>query len=229
MSAMQGARVLVVAAHPDDEVLGCGGTLAKWRLQGVEVQVAFLADGVAARGAADGRAGLLRRRDAARAASATLGLAEPVFGAFPDNRCDTVALLDLAQAVEALVTRFRPDTVLTHHHGDLNVDHQRVHQAVFTACRAQPGHPVRTLLCFEVPSSTEWQMPAPALAFVPQWHEDIEDTLERKLAALQAYAEELRPWPHPRSVRAVEALARWRGAAAGCEAAEAFMLGRLVR
>lgn len=225
---MKGQRVLVVAAHPDDEVLGCGGTLAKWRRQGAEVQVAFLADGVAARGG-DAEAALQRRRAAALAANAALGLPEPWFGRFPDNRCDTVALLDMAQAVEALVARFSPDTVLTHHHGDLNIDHQRVQQAVFTACRPQRGHPVRTILCFEVPSSTEWQAPAPALAFVPQWHEDITKTLDRKLEALQAYDEELRPWPHPRSLRAVEALARWRGTVVGCEAAEAFTLGRLVR
>ncbi|TWO68951.1 PIG-L family deacetylase [Caenimonas sedimenti] len=226
---MNGARVLVVAAHPDDEVLGCGATLAKWRSQGAEIQVAFLADGVAARGAADAGPAAQRRRAAARAASTALGLPPPWFGDFPDNRCDAVPLLEMAQAVEALVARFSPTTVLTHHHGDLNIDHQRVHQAAMTACRPQPGHTVRTLLFFEVPSSTEWQTPSPALAFVPQWHEDVGATLDRKLAALQAYAEELRPWPHPRSARAVEALARWRGAAVGCEAAEAFMLGRLVR
>jgi LmbE family N-acetylglucosaminyl deacetylase len=117
---------------------------------------------------------------------------------------------------------------LTHHAGDVNIDHQRVHQAVVTACRPQPGHPVRTLLFFEVPSSTEWQPPGSAPAFTPNWFVDISSTLDCKLNALDAYAEELRVWPHPRSLQAVEALARWRGATVGVEAAEAFILGRYL-
>ena len=100
------------------------------------------------------------------------------------------------------------------------------HEAVVTACRPQHGHPVKTLLCFEVPSSTEWQPPGSAPAFIPNWFVDITASLERKLTALDAYASELRPWPHPRSRQGVEHLARWRGATIGVDAAEAFMLGR---
>jgi LmbE family N-acetylglucosaminyl deacetylase len=218
-------RVLVVAAHPDDEALGCGGTLARYAALGAWIHVAFLADGVNSRGG-EPDAGLTERRAAARAACAILGVGSVSFGEHADNRMDMVALLDVAKSVEALVEQHQPDTVLTHHGGDLNIDHRRVHEAVFTACRPQPGHPVRTVLCFEVPSSTEWQCPGSAPAFVPNWFVDISSTLDRKLAALQAYASEMRDWPHPRSEQGVVALLRWRGASIGTTAAEAFMLGR---
>ena len=101
-----------------------------------------------------------------------------------------------------------------------------MHEAVVTACRPQQGHPVRTLLCFEVPSSTEWQLPGSAPAFTPNWFVDISSTIDRKLAALEAYSAELRPWPHPRSLQGVAHLAHWRGATVGVDAAEAFILGR---
>ena len=219
--------VLVVAAHPDDEVLGCGGTLATFTDSGTPVHVAFLADGVYSRETVDDNA-LASRRSAAAAACSVLGTHDPTFGDFPDNCLDSLPRLQVIRAVEALIERYSPDTVFTHHAGDLNVDHRRVHEAVVTACRPQRGHPVRTLLFFEVPSSTEWQAPGSAPAFVPNWFVDISKTLPRKLAALESYATELRPWPHPRSRQAVEHLARWRGATIGVDAAEGFMLVRNI-
>lgn len=220
--------ILIVAAHPDDEVLGCGGTLAKLAAEGAEVNIAFLADGVGARvpELALAAEGLQRRRGAALLAMRILGASSVDFGDLPDNRLDTVPLLDITRRVEELIDRYRPATVFTHHAGDLNIDHRRVHQAVTTACRPQRGHPVRTLLCFEVPSSTEWQPPGSGVPFAPTWFVDIGATLEKKLTALDAYADELRDWPHPRSRQGIESLARWRGATIGCEAAEAFMLAR---
>lgn len=220
--------ILIIAAHPDDEVLGCGGTIAKLADQGAIIHAAFLADGVFSRTSEEnsGRGALEARRVAARKSGDILGVSSVSFGDFPDNRMDTVALLDIIKEVEKLIGLHQPDTVFTHHSGDLNVDHRRVHEAVATACRPQRGHPVKTLLCFEVPSSTEWQLPDSAPAFMPNWFVDISDTLDRKLAALDAYAAELRAWPHPRSRQGVEHLARWRGATVGAEAAEAFVLGR---
>lgn len=222
------ASVLILAAHPDDEVLGCGGTIAKLADQGASVHVAFLADGVSSRAgeAAPSSAELPARRAAAQYACDLLGVRSVVFGNFPDNRMDTVPLLDIVQAVEVLIAEHRPETVFTHHAGDLNIDHQRLHAAVATACRPQRGHPVKTLLSFEVPSSTEWQLPGGAPTFVPNWFVDVSETIERKLSALEAYAGELRAWPHPRSRQGVEQLARWRGATVGVSAAEAFVLGR---
>lgn len=218
------SSVLVLAAHPDDEVLGCGGSIAQFATDGATVHVAFLADGVSSRGA--DTAGLTARRTAAHSACNILGAKSISFGDFPDNRMDSVALLDIVQAMEALIAKHRPDTALTHHAGDVNVDHRRMHEAVTAACRPQRGHPVRSLLSFEVPSSTEWQLPGSGDPFVPNWFIDISATLDRKLAALDAYVAELREWPHPRSRRGVEHLARWRGATVGVDAAEAFVLGR---
>jgi len=217
--------ILIITAHPDDEVLGCGGTIARYTGQGVQARVIFLADGIAARDGMDSEA-LQRRQSAARKAADCLGLQSVSFGKFPDNRLDTVDLLDIVKTVEGAIEQYQPDTVLTHHIGDVNIDHQRVHQAVVTACRPQQGYPVQTLLFFEVPSSTEWQPPGSAPAFVPNWFVDISSTLDCKLKALDAYSEELRAWPHPRSIQGIEALARWRGATVGVEAAEAFVLGR---
>lgn len=222
---------LVIAAHPDDEVLGCGGTIAKLTKQGEQVNVAFLADGVSSRGGIPDLSfvDLESRRCAAKLACAILGVSAVEFGDFPDNRLDTVPLLDIVKVVEALIKRYGPTTIFTHHAGDLNIDHSRIHAAVATACRPAPTQTVKTLLSFEIPSSTEWQLPGSAPPFSPNWYVDITDTLSTKLKALDAYESELRLWPHPRSREGVEHLARWRGATIAVNSAEAFVLGRYVR
>lgn len=222
---------LVIAAHPDDEALGCGGTIARWAEEGVAIHLAFIADGIGARAnqSAAEQPALQNRRAAAESAAGILGATSVHFDDLPDNQLDSVPLLEITQRVEALIEAHQPDTVVTHHAADLNIDHRRVHQAVMTACRPQHGHPVRTILCFEVASSTEWQPPGSGAPFEPDWFMDISATLPRKLAALDAYAEEMREWPHPRSREGVEHLARWRGATVGCDAAEAFMLARALR
>lgn len=220
--------ILIFAAHPDDEVLGCGGTIAKLADEGKNIHVVFLADGVLSRAEAqrNHQVELHTRRTAAQKACDILGVKSVFFGDFPDNRMDTVALLDITKAVEELIAKHQPEMVFTHHSGDVNIDHRRLHEAVVTACRPQHGHPVKTLLCFEVASSTEWQLPGSAPLFAPNWFVDISKTLDRKLSALEAYADELRNWPHPRSKQGIEHLAHWRGATVGVDAAEAFMLGR---
>ena len=222
--------ILVLAAHPDDEVLGCGGAIAKFVDDGATVNVAFMADGVSSRtgNQSDNQNELVSRRSAAKKACAVLGVNSVSFGDFPDNSMDTIPLLRIVQAVEALISSLRPEMVFTHHAGDVNIDHRRLHDAVVTACRPQQGHPVKTLLSFEVPSSTEWQFPGSSPVFMPNWFVDISTTLDRKLAALEVYADELRAWPHPRSRQGVEYLAHWRGATVGVAAAEAFMLGRAL-
>lgn len=217
--------VLVIAAHPDDEVLGCGGTMARAAAEGAAVHVLFLADGVSARGGgtADVAAALARRREAAVAAAAALGARPPAFGDFPDNRLDGVPLIEIVQRVEEAIARIHPATVITHHGGDLNIDHRLVHQAVVTACRPLPGSSVRALWCFETVSSTEWASAAIGDAFRPTLYVDIAAFLEAKLRALDCYGEEMRAFPHARSREAVEALARLRGASAGRGAAESFV------
>jgi len=169
---------------------------------------------------------MLARRGAAERARATLGCASVELLDWPDNRLDRLELLDVVQRIETFVAGVAPATVLTHHAGDVNIDHRVVHDAVIAACRPLPGSSVKELLFFEVPSSTEWRPPQSAIPFNPTVFVDISATLARKQRALQDYATELRPFPHPRSLEAVTALARWRGATVGVEAAEAFVLGR---
>lgn len=220
-------KVLVVAAHPDDEVLGCGGTMAMHAARGDKVSVLILAEGLTSRGTGKGckkRLGELAK--AARRANAKLGVSQVELLGLPDNRLDSLDRLDVVQAVETVVARVRPDTVYTHHAGDLNLDHQITHEAVATACRPLPGQCVRQILCFEVPSSTEWRLQGAGAGFQPNWYVDIGKGLDAKVAALEAYAMEMRPWPHARSCEALVHLARWRGASVGVEAAEAFVLGR---
>lgn len=219
--------MLVVAAHPDDEVLGCGGTIAKHRRQGDAVAVLILADGVTSRGG-DPASAIEERRRWARLANDILGVTDLTLLSYPDNRLDVVALLDVVQEIERVMERCRPSIVYTHHAGDVNIDHTRVHHAVVAACRPHPGQTVQRLLFFETPSSTEWRPPDLASMFAPNWFIDIADTLDVKLEAAAAYRGELREFPHPRSLAGLEHLARWRGASAGLAAAEAFALGRMV-
>jgi LmbE family N-acetylglucosaminyl deacetylase len=218
--------ILAVVAHPDDEVLGAGGTLARHAANGDEVHIVFLADGVGARG--DDKAAAERRAKAARIAASLLGAREPHFLGFPDNRLDQIDLLDITQTIERIVRTIAPDTIYTHHAGDLNIDHVLCHRALLTACRPLPDSKVRRIYAMEVPSSTEWSSPIPANAFIPTRFVDISSTREAKRHALDAYAEEMRAFPHPRSFEAVDALAAWRGASAGLHIAEAFMVVREI-
>ncbi len=219
-------KILIVAAHSDDEALGCGGTIAALTAAGNTVNAMFLTDGVGARATTASSSAAKRRRDAAAEAGEILGISSAVHFDFPDNRLDTVALIDVVQAVEKVVQDIQPDEVYTHHVDDLNVDHRVCHQAVLTACRPQPGHSVRSIFGFEVPSSTEWAFTSPA--FDPQYFVDITDHMDTKLRALAVYDEEMRAPPHPRSTTSIEALARWRGSTVGCGAAEAFSVIRKV-
>jgi LmbE family N-acetylglucosaminyl deacetylase len=218
--------VLIAVAHPDDEVLGAGGTIARLARAGEAVHIVFLADGVGARG--EDLAGAARRAEAARRAAQILGAAPPRFLTLPDNRLDSLSLLDVIKPLEAVLAEIRPDAVYTHHAGDLNIDHEICHRAVLTACRPMPGSFVRRIYAMEVASSTEWNTASSANAFLPTRFVDIAATLKAKRDALVAYAEEMRPFPHARSLEALEALARWRGASAGLEAAEAFAVVREV-
>lgn len=221
--------ILVVAAHPDDEVLGCGGTIARHTAAGDRVRVLIVGEGITSRTAERETSDALRALHAAAAeVSRHLGVHELVMMGLPDNRLDGFDRLDVIHRLESYVARWQPSAVYTHHVGDVNVDHQVLHHAVVTACRPVPGCPVRTLLFFETPSSTEWQPGGSGSAFQPNWFVDIGETLSRKLDALRLYESEMRPWPHSRSYPAVEHLARWRGATIGTEAAEAFVLGRRV-
>ena len=227
-------KVLVIAAHPDDEVLGCGGTIARHCARGEEVQALILAEGATARDRTrnvDNHSDSIEDlRASARRAAEILGAKTPIFAGLPDNRLDSLDFLDLVKVIEGIVTELLPTTIYTHHAGDLNVDHRLVHQATLTACRPLPGTPVEAIYTFETLSSTEWSSPNANDYFLPSLFVDIDGYLETKLEALRCYASEMRPYPHARSVESVDALARYRGATMGCNAAEAFSVVRqLVR
>ncbi|MDB4346483.1 PIG-L family deacetylase, partial [bacterium] len=220
------------AAHPDDEVLGCGGTIARHADAGHQVQVLIVSEGSTSRqkerDRSQARDELSVLAKAAQTAGSILGAAGVELLDLPDNRLDSLDRLDLIKLIEERVVQHQPECVYVHHAGDVNVDHRRLHEAVVTACRPTPDHVVKRLLSFEVASSTEWQPSGSAPAFHPNWFVDISAQWERKRDALEAYSSEMRPWPHARSLEALEHLARWRGAQVGVEAAEAFCLLRHV-
>jgi LmbE family N-acetylglucosaminyl deacetylase len=224
--------VLVVAAHPDDEILGCGGTLARHAAQGEEVHVLLLAEGVAARDRRrDGAAAethLAALREAATAAARCIGAQPPRFAGFPDSRMDSLDLLDVVKQIESVIAETTPTIVYTHHGGDLNEDHRLTHQAVLTACRPEPGAPVRAIYTFETVSSSEWSSLMLGEPFLPSRFVDIGDHMDAKMQALECYASEMRPFPHARSYDNVSALARYRGATVGLNATEAFVVLREI-
>jgi LmbE family N-acetylglucosaminyl deacetylase len=219
--------ILVIAAHADDEAIGCGGTIARHVAEGDAVHLIFMADGVTSRTGA-GDAGIGEREATAARAHKCLGVSSVSYLAFPDNRLDNVSLLDIVQRLEGAIVPLAPDVIYTHHHGDLNIDHRITHEAVMTACRPLPGSTVREIYAFEVMSSTEWGGPALA-PFSPQLSLDITEYLGVKLAALDAYRIEMRAAPHSRSIEHIRALALHRGHSAGVHAAEAFMVVRVLR
>lgn len=217
--------VLAIVAHADDETLGCGGTLAAHAARGDLVHCLIVADGVTSR-QGEALTDVAARDDAAARAMHTLGVNPPRRLAYPDQRLDTIALLDITQAIEAEIERCKPAIVYTHHADDLNKDHRVVAQAVLTALRPTPVQTVRAIYAFETLSATEWNYAAPP--FRPSRFVDISHTLETKMAALECYGDEMREFPHTRSREAVRALARLRGANVGVAAAEAFEILRQV-
>lgn len=214
-------NILIVAAHPDDEVLGCGGTIAKLA-QDHQVHILVLGTGVTSRDGSD-VVELACLREQSRASADMLGAVGIEHLPFPDNSFDSTPLLKIVKAVEERVCAIRPEIVLTHCSADLNIDHVLTHRAVVTATRPLPGTTIRGLLAFPVRSSTEWAFGASG-RFRPSIFVDITDQLETKLRALKCYESEMRPFPHPRSIETVRADAQVFGSTTGVAAAEAFEL-----
>jgi LmbE family N-acetylglucosaminyl deacetylase len=218
-------KVLVISAHPDDEILGVGGTVARHVLQGDQVTVVIVADGATSRYEAGAENTL---RAYGEKAAAVVGLRDVRFLGFKDQRLDQGAIIDVIKPIEKVVQEVRPEVVYCHHWGDLNRDHRVVSEAVAVACRpVGEGYP-RRLLMFETPSSSEWSVPDPALQFMPNVFIDIGATIEKKLEAMACYESELRPEPHPRSLAALRARAQYWGQIVGKAYVEPFVLAREV-
>lgn len=219
-------NILVVAAHADDETLGCGGTIAKHVDSGDNVSVVFMTNGVGSR-LKETDLDSIERALGSEGAMAVLGVSKIYQLDFPDNRMDSVALLDVVKALEHIIREATPSVIYTHFVGDLNVDHQVTHKAVMTSCRPQSCCPVKEIYTFEVLSSTEWNS-CMAETFIPQKVNNITQQWDRKLEALKHYSMEMREAPHSRSYEAVESLAKLRGSQFSLGYAECFMVERLI-
>lgn len=212
---------LIIAPHGMDEVLGCGGTMARLVAEGTRVETLILFG--------DGTGLDAKRRPAGEAAAKTLGSAPPRRAGFPENRGDTIALLELIAVIEQTIGEVRPSEMYVPHAGNLNVDHQVTYRAAVTAARPVPSLSLSAIYTYEILSSTDWAPPA-FPTFQPTRFVDISATLDMKLGALRCYAAEMRDAPHSRSFEGVNALARSRGHSMGLAAAEAFMgLRQIVR
>lgn len=223
-------NILVVVAHPDDEILGLAGTIKKYINSSYTVNCLILGEGMTSR--------TTKRVDTSKdlihslhqqtlKAAKIIGYEKVFFSNFPDNRFDSVDLLDITKEIEKYVYQLKPDIIFTQHYGDLNIDHRKTFEAVITACRPVGEYHVKEIYCFETPSSTEWNFQYDK-AFKPNVFIDIQDTLQSKLDAMECYKTELGEYPHPRSLKALEINAAKWGAVVGMKYAEAFELIRKV-
>ena len=225
-------RILVVAAHPDDEVLGCGGTVVRLTREGHQAHGMILGEGVSSRYPQRSMANqrVLKKLELdAKAVGELLGFRSTTFEHLPDNRFDELPLLEIVKRVERCLERVKPHVVFTHHPGDLNVDHRTAFQAVLTATRPVHGCRVREIYTFEVPSSTEWAFQQFQPIFKPNVFVDVSSTIRFKIKGMKRYHGEARPFPHPRSPETLLAISQRWGSVVGCPYAEAFELVRSIR
>lgn len=221
-------KVLVLAAHPDDETLGVGGTILKHKNDGDLVTVFIVTDGVTVR-----HNNTEIQKQAALKACKILNVNDVYFGDLPDQRLDGLPLFEVIEPIFKIVKDIQPDVVYTHHGGDVNQDHRVIFNATLVAVRPVNKNSVKEVYCYEVPSSTEWAPPKPNWAFLPNIYVDINNFLEKKIEALLSYSDtfqsEIPPYPHPRSIKAVKMLAQKRGIEVGLKAAESFLLIRKLQ
>lgn len=224
-------NILVIAAHPDDELLGCGGTIAKLLSEGCSIKVIFIGEGSSCRfddpDCYQAKAAIVRRNQCAVAALNSLGVFDYEFNDLPCGRLDQTPIIEINKIIERAIRSFTPDTVFTHYHGDSNNDHKIIYRSTIMACRPCGDHVVKRVMCYEVLSSSEWSFTDP---FPPNYFISLEQhELQAKWRALSLYEEEMRDYPFPRSWEGVKALAVNRGTQCGKFYAEAFYLVREIR
>lgn len=225
---------MVVVAHPDDELLGLGASLNKLIMNfSVTTHVVILGEGITSR--ADHRNvhiwenELATHRQNIDNAQLAIGYHSKSIYNFPDNRFDSLALLDIIKVIEKEKSVFNPDVIFTHHGGDLNVDHQLTFEAVMTASRPMQNERVKTIISFETPSGTEWRSVTDPRHFLPNLFISIsEENLDAKIRGMESYEFEKRAYPHPRSPEALKIQAQRWGIAVGSELAEAFCIIRSI-
>lgn len=219
------ARALVIAPHPDDEVLGCGGTIARHVREGAEVYLCIVTKAYPPEWT---EGDIKERREEVLTVNRILGIKKTYFLDLPAVKLDTLPQKELNEAIVQVVNEVQPEIVYIPHGGDVNRDHRLVFDAAMVAVRPKPGTPIRKVLSYETLSETEWAAPLVGNAFIPNVFVDISETLKMKLEAMSAYKKELKEFPHPRSLEAIAAVAKKRGSTAGVRAAEAFLLIREI-
>lgn len=219
--------ILIVVAHPDDEVLGCFGTVSKMIKKGYDAYTLILSGGKTSRGKIDVKE-IEDLRQEMLAANNLIGIKKVFQADFPDNAMDSVPLLEIVKKIEEIKNLVKPAIIFTHHIGDMNIDHQITHKAVLTATRPMNDECVQTIYSMEIPSSTEWNSFNKESIFVPNVFVDIADTIDIKVKAMAIYNSELREYPHPRSLQYIKELAKTNGIKIGLQYCENFMLIRNV-
>jgi len=216
-------KILVVAAHPDDEILGCGGTLIKEIEEGNEVYCIILGKGMASRDTyteADKEILMV----SCKSAGSLLGIKDTWIFDFPDNRYDSIPLLDLVKKIEAVKEVLKPQVVYTHFQGDLNIDHKITFKAVLTACRPTVNESVKEIYSFYTPSATEWGNNA----FLPNMFVNVNKYIDKKMDILKCYFSEIKTDIHPRSIDGIRLLSSYYGTMIGVASAEPFIIIRKI-
>lgn len=229
---MKDKRVLIVAAHPDDEVLGVGGTISKYIANGANVKVLIVTDGSTSQYRGDPELNKIieAKKAQTQKAAELLGVSEVIYGGLPDMKLDTVAHIEVNAVIEKVIDEFCPDVVFTHFYGDANKDHRCVYESTIVACRTTPDQCVKELYSYFVPSSTDWNVQNQNTVFMPTAFINISgECAEKKYQAMSAYEAELRSYPHPRSVEAIQIFDKANGAHVGVESAECFVVHRLMK
>ncbi len=224
-------KILVIAAHPDDEIIGIGGTVAKHINSGDECFAIILGEGMTSRYDSRKQAEDKKVQELHKdvfEASKIVGYNNTFLENLPDNRFDSVDLLDIIKIIEMYIDKIGPNIIYTHHYGDLNVDHRRTYEAVLTATRPLQNQYVKEVYCFETVSSTEWNFEY-TTEFKPNYFVDVTQTLDTKLKAMYCYKSEIRSFPHPRSIENLELNAKKWGSVVGMKYAEAFEVVRIIK
>jgi LmbE family N-acetylglucosaminyl deacetylase len=222
-------KILIIAAHPDDEVLGCFGSVAKLIKKGYEAYTLILGEGKTSRykkRELSNKEEILNLRREIIKANESIGIKKVYIQDFPDNRFDSVDLLEFVKVIEEIKREIKPNIIFTHYKNDLNIDHQITYKAVITATRPMKDESVEEIYSFEILSSTEWNYP---LSFNPDVYFDISDTLNLKIEAMKYYKSELKEFPHPRSLEGIELNAKYWGMRVGKQAVEAFKTVRIIK
>lgn len=223
-------KILIVAAHPDDEVLGCFGTVARLIKEGYEAYTLILGEGKTSRDeqrvVEDRKEDIEILNTEINKANDTIGIKKIFIESFPDNRFDSVDLLDIVKVISKIKEEIKPEIIFTHFENDLNIDHRITYQAVLTATRPMEDECVKEIYSFEILSSTEWNYP---LSFFPDTFFDISDTIDLKIEAMKKYTSELCQYPHPRSLEGIELNAKYQGMRVGKKYVESFKSVRVVK